>query len=126
MIADKRNRIHVIGKDIAKFHLTHYIALALLLNVKLPKVILQHPLINALQTKVSKSLKNQPCEVNFPAHALQYYLRTRSLKIDTELTRPKLVAAFAKLTNNVGNLAKRIIRLLTLNRSKLRQLTVAE
>ncbi|AIC63888.1 Methionine--tRNA ligase [Candidatus Hodgkinia cicadicola] len=124
--ANRRNKMHIIGKDITKFHLTHYIVLTLLLNAKLPKVILQHGYINTLKTKVSKSLKNQPNAANFQTCALYYYLCTRSFKNDIELSESNLAAAFAKLTNNVGNLAKRIIKLLTLNRLKLQQLTISE
>ncbi len=124
--AGRRNKVHIIGKDIAKFHLTHYIVLSLLLNAKLPKVILQHVYINTLKTKVSKSLKNQPSGANFQTCALYYYLCTRSFRNDIELNKSELVAAFAKLTNNVGNLTKRIIKLLTLNRLKLQRLTISE
>ncbi len=124
--ASRRNKLHIIGKDITKFHLTHYIALSLLLNARLPKVILQHVYINTLKTKVSKSLKNQPGGANFQSCALYYYLCTRSFRNDIELNKSGLVAAFAKLTNNVGNLTKRIIKLLTLNRLKLQQLTITE
>ncbi|AUI38862.1 Methionine--tRNA ligase [Candidatus Hodgkinia cicadicola] len=123
---NRRNKMHIIGKDVAKFHLTHYIALSLLLNTRLPKVILQHVYVNALKTKVSKSLKNQPSGANFQTCALCYYLCTRSFRNDIELNKSDLVAAFAKLTNNVGNLTKRIIKLLTLNRLKLQQLTIGE
>ncbi|ATW06073.1 Methionine--tRNA ligase [Candidatus Hodgkinia cicadicola] len=122
----RTNKIHIIGKDITKFHLTHYIALSLLLNTKLPKVILQHVYINALKTKVSKSLKNQPNSANFQTSALYYYLCTRSFRNDIELNESDLAAAFAKLTNNIGNLTKRITKLLTLNRLKLQQLTISE
>ncbi|AUG26247.1 Methionine--tRNA ligase [Candidatus Hodgkinia cicadicola] len=124
--ANRRNKIHIIGKDIIKFHLTHYIALSLLLNTKLPKVISQHVYINMLKTKVSKSLKNQPSGANFQTCALYYYLCTRSFRNDIELTKSDLAAAFAKLTNNIGNLTKRLAKLLTLNRSKLQQLTISE
>ncbi|XXN13642.1 MAG: class I tRNA ligase family protein [Candidatus Hodgkinia cicadicola] len=124
--ANRRNKVHIIGKDITKFHLTHYVALSLLLNTKLPKVILQHGYINTLKTKVSKSLKNQPNAANFQTCVLYYYLCTRPFKNDIELNKSDLAAAFAKLTNNVGNLTKRIIKLLTLNRLKLRQLTISE
>ncbi|ATW05891.1 Methionine--tRNA ligase [Candidatus Hodgkinia cicadicola] len=124
--AKRRNKIHIVGKDITKFHLTHYIALSLLLSTKLPKIVLQHVYINALKTKVSKSLKNQPNSANLQTCALYYYLCTRSFRNDIELNKPDLVAAFARLTYNVGNLAKRIIKLLTLNRLKLQQLTISE
>ncbi|AUG91436.1 Methionine--tRNA ligase [Candidatus Hodgkinia cicadicola] len=123
---NRKNKVHIIGKDITKFHLTHYIALSLLLNTKLPKVVIQHGFVNTLKTKVSKSLKNQPNAAEFQAQALYYYLCTRSFKNDIELNKSDLVAAFAKLTNNVGNLARRIIKLLTLNRLKLQQLTISE
>ncbi|ATW05850.1 Methionine--tRNA ligase [Candidatus Hodgkinia cicadicola] len=122
----RRNKIHIIGKDITKFHLTHYIALALLLNTKLPKIILQHVYINTLKTKVSKSLKNQPNGASFQTCSLYYYLCTRSFRHDIELNKSELAAAFAKLTNNIGNLTKRLTKLLTLNRLKLRQLTISE
>ncbi|AUG34021.1 Methionine--tRNA ligase [Candidatus Hodgkinia cicadicola] len=124
--ANRRNKVHIIGKDITKFHLTHYVALSLLLSTKLPKAILQHVYINTLKTKVSKSLKNQPSGASFRTCALYYYLCTRSFRNDIELNESGLAAAFAKLTNNMGNLAKRIIKLRTLNRLKLRQLTISE
>ncbi|AUG34214.1 Methionine--tRNA ligase [Candidatus Hodgkinia cicadicola] len=124
--ADRRNKVHIIGKDVAKFHLTHYIVLSLLLNAKLPKAILQHGFVNTLKAKVSKSLKNQPSGASFQACALYYYLCTRSFRNDIELNNSDLVAAFAKLTNNVGNLTKRITKLLTLSRLKLQQLTISE
>ncbi|AUG34100.1 Methionine--tRNA ligase [Candidatus Hodgkinia cicadicola] len=124
--ADRRNKLHIIGKDVTKFHLTHYIALSLLLNAGLPKVVLQHGYINTLKAKVSKSLKNQPSGANFQTCALYYYLCTRSFSSDIELNKSDLAAAFARLTNNIGNLTKRIIKLLTLNRLKLQQLTISE
>ncbi|XXM93335.1 MAG: class I tRNA ligase family protein [Candidatus Hodgkinia cicadicola] len=121
-----KNKIHVVGKDVIKFHLAHYVALSLLLAAKLPRVIMQHAHINTLRTKVSKTLKNQPNAIAFQPDALYYYLCTRSFKTDVEFTDLELITTFNRLANNIGNLVKRVIKLLALNQSKLMRLTVSE
>ncbi|ATY93465.1 Methionine--tRNA ligase [Candidatus Hodgkinia cicadicola] len=120
------HKVHIVGKDITKFHLTHYIILSILCNSRLPKIIVQHSYITASQVKISKSLGNQPTSVDFQAIWIYYYLSTRPLKNDLKLTKPALSAAANKLINNVGNLAKRLIKLLKLYRPKLSKLTISD
>ncbi|XXN19764.1 MAG: class I tRNA ligase family protein [Candidatus Hodgkinia cicadicola] len=119
-------KIHIIGKDVTKFHLTYYLALALLSNSKLPKSIVQHSHITTLETKVSKSLGNQLKSTSFRTTELYYYLSTRLPKHDIKLNESELAAAANKLINNVGNLAKRLTKLLKLNQPKLKWLTASD
>ncbi|XXN13807.1 MAG: class I tRNA ligase family protein [Candidatus Hodgkinia cicadicola] len=121
----KRNKVHIIGKDVFKFHLFHYVALLLLLEAKLPKVILQHAHIVALRAKISKSLGNRPNKSDFQTETLRYYLCTRPFKTDIELSDSAVKAAFTRLVNNIGNLAKRVTKLLALNQLTTRRLTVS-
>ncbi|MBR1776768.1 methionine--tRNA ligase [bacterium] len=50
--------VHVIGKDILKFHSIYWIAILMALDLPLPKHILAHGWITIDQTKMSKSLGN--------------------------------------------------------------------
>src|SRR5581483_6563974 len=101
--------VHVIGKDILRFHAAIWPAMLLSAKLSLPKSILVHGLIISGGVKMSKSLGNviDPLELisEYGADAVRYYL-ARELNIfeDSDLTKEKFKHAYnANLANGLGN-----------------------
>ncbi len=122
-----KNKIHIIGKDIINFHLTYYIAMALILNVKLPKIIYLHHHIKCKSTKVSKRLNNRLIAFeNLPKSVIYYILCSKSNKTDIEINQFETAKSSSGLIKNIGNLVKRLSKLINLNGIKLQQLTTSD
>jgi len=107
--------IHVIGKDILKFHTIYWPAMLLSAGLKLPKEIFVHGHITADGQKMSKSLGNviDPFEVikKYGADALRYYLlREIPATGDGDFSAKKFDEVYnTELANELGNLVNRII-----------------
>jgi methionyl-tRNA synthetase len=113
--------LHVIGKDILKFHSIFWPAFLLALDLPLPKQILAHGWITIDQTKMSKSLGNviSPIGVletfnqEIP-DALRYYMSTaapcgKDGNYSDEDFKEKVNA---HLANSMGNLLNRTLSML--------------
>lgn len=113
--------VHMIGKDILKFHSIYWIAFLMALEIELPKTIFAHGWITIDETKMSKSLGNvisptAPVE-QFEldnADALRYFLMTtttfgRDGNYSDEDFKAKVNA---DLANNLGNLLNRTLSML--------------
>lgn len=113
--------VHVIGKDILKFHSIYWLAILMALDLPLPKQILAHGWITIDETKMSKSLGNviAPCDIvkNFElenADALRYYMASsapcgKDGNYSDEDFKEKVNA---HLANSMGNLLNRTLSML--------------
>lgn len=113
--------VHVIGKDILKFHSIYWPAFLMALDLPLPKHIFAHGWITIDETKMSKSLGNvvSPTSVleNFNMEhpdAFRYYMATsapcgRDGNYSDEDFKEKVNA---HLANSMGNLLNRTLSML--------------
>lgn len=115
------NAIHIIGKDILRFHAIYWPALLMAASIPLPKTIFAHGFITLAEAKISKSLGNviAPQDVlthfNLPnADALRYYLLTAtSFGQDGNFTMDDFkLRVNSDLANNLGNLLNRTLSML--------------
>jgi methionyl-tRNA synthetase len=109
--------MHVIGKDILRFHAAIWPGMLLSAGLPLPKTLLVHGFITSGGKKMSKSLGNviDPEELlaEYGTDAVRYYLlRHVSPFEDGDITREAFKDAYnAGLANGLGNLASRIMQL---------------
>jgi methionyl-tRNA synthetase len=109
--------IHVIGKDILRFHTAIWPAMLLSTNLPLPKKIFVHGFITSDGQKMSKSLENviDPFEVidKYGVDALRYYLlKEIPSGSDGDFSYKRFEEVYqADLANGIGNLTARIIAL---------------
>ncbi|MBI2032123.1 MAG: methionine--tRNA ligase [Candidatus Levybacteria bacterium] len=110
--------IHVIGKDINRFHTVYWPAMLLSAGLPLPKQILIHGFVNAKGgEKFSKSLNNapEPKEVieKYGLEAVRYYMLSQvPIQEDHDFTFERFEEVYnADLANNLGNLVARIAKL---------------
>ncbi|KAF4977678.1 hypothetical protein FZEAL_5818, partial [Fusarium zealandicum] len=108
--------VHVVGKDIIRFHAIYWPAMLMATGLPLPKKILCHKHWTMSKRKMSKSLGNvvNPFfAVNrWELDPLRYFLmRYGSFKHDMSYSNENIIAAYEKeLQANVGNLFQRLSR----------------
>ena len=111
--------VHVVGKDILRFHGTIWPAMLLSLGIALPKTIFVHGYITVDGQKISKSLGNviDPFELvqKYGADAVRYFLlREIPPTEDGDFSYEKFEARYnADLASGLGNLVARVITLAT-------------
>ncbi|MFP5504353.1 MAG: class I tRNA ligase family protein, partial [Candidatus Sericytochromatia bacterium] len=113
--------VHLVGKDITKFHCIIWPALLMALEIPLPRQVYGHGWVNVGDQKMSKSLGNvvEPNAIadQYGADALRYYLlREITFGKDGSYTFDafkKLVNA--DLANNYGNALNRTLGMLDKN-----------
>ncbi len=109
--------VHIIGKDILRFHAAIWPAMLLSAELPLPKALLVHGFITSGGRKMSKTLGNviDPFELidEYGAEALRYYFaRHVSPFEDGDLTREHFKDVYnGELANGLGNLVARVMRL---------------
>ena len=108
------NRVHVIGKDILKFHAVYWPALLLSAGLPLPRTIFVHGHLTAEGRKIGKSLDNAvdpfPLIRRYGADALRYYL-LRAVRSggDGDVSEGRLREVYnTDLANGLGNLVLRL------------------
>ena len=113
--------LHVIGKDIVRFHAGVWIGMLLSAGIELPKAILVHGFITHNGKKMSKTLGNvvDPIEIvnKYGADALRYYL-TREIPSgrDGDFNDKLFIERYnSDLANNLGNLVNRVHTLIARN-----------
>lgn len=110
-------RMHVIGKDILRFHAAIWPGMLLSAGLPLPKTLLVHGFITSGGKKMSKSLGNiiDPEELlaEYGTEAVRYFLtRHISPSEDGDITRENFKELYnAHLANGLGNLASRVMTL---------------
>lgn len=109
--------VHVIGKDILRFHVIFWPAMLLSANLPLPKTVFVHGMIVSGGKKMSKTLGNviSPYELveKYGTDATRYLLlRHVHPTEDSDVTWEKLDEWYtADLTNGLGNLIARVMKL---------------
>jgi len=110
--------VHLIGKDILKFHAVYWPALLLAAELELPRRLFVHGFLLMDGEKMSKSLGNvlDPFAVmeRFGADALRFYcLREVSFGQDGSVSTAGFEARYeSELANDYGNLASRTLAML--------------
>ncbi|MBB5708012.1 methionine--tRNA ligase [Sphingopyxis panaciterrulae] len=113
--------IHMIGKDIVRFHTVYWPAFLMSAGLPLPKQVFGHGFLLNRGEKMSKSLGNvvDPMELaeRFGVDALRYYLlREVSFGQDGSYSAEAIVrTANADLANSFGNLAQRSLSMIFKN-----------
>ncbi len=107
--------VHIIGKDIVRFHTIYWPILLLALGVPLPKKIYGHGWLNFGTDKMSKSKGNvmyaDELSELFGVDAVRYYtLSAMPYATDGSITYDSIIAAYnTDLANNLGNLVSRTV-----------------
>ena len=107
--------IHLIGKDILRFHAIYWPAFLLAAKIPLPKKVYGHGWILSGEEKMSKSKGNilDPLDIikKYGLDPLRYYLiKEVSFGNDGNISRDRLEDCInSDLANNYGNLCQRVI-----------------
>ncbi len=113
--------VHIIGKDILRFHAVYWPAFLLAAKLPLPKRIFGHGWILSDEKKMSKSLGNilDPIEIikTYGIDQLRYYLvKEVSLGNDGSISMENLRNCINNdLANNYGNLCQRVFSFIKKN-----------
>lgn len=108
-------RVHVIGKDILRFHAVYWPAMLLSAGLPLPTDIYVHDFLTANGQKLSKTLGNVVDPVHltdeYGSDALRWWLVAKVPKVgDTDFTQRRFVdAANRDLAGGLGNLTQRVV-----------------
>lgn len=107
--------LHVIGKDIVRFHTIYWPIILMALGEPLPKQVLGHPWMLSGEDKMSKSRGNvlyaDELADRFGTDAVRYYLLAEMpYAQDGTITYESFITRYnADLANTLGNLANRSI-----------------
>ena len=109
--------LHIIGKDIIKFHCVYWIGMLVSAGLPLPRALMVHGFINSEGQKMSKTLGNviDPFELlkKFGSEASRYFYLAKIPTLDDgDLTLKRFEDAYnSDLANGLGNLVSRIAKL---------------
>ena len=105
--------VHIIGKDILRFHTIYWPIFLMALELPLPKKVFGHPWFNFGNDKMSKSKGNvvyadELAEI-FGVDAVRYYaLSEMPYSTDGSITYESVISRYNNdLANNLGNLVSR-------------------
>ncbi|MEK7132371.1 MAG: methionine--tRNA ligase [Patescibacteria group bacterium] len=106
-------RVHVIGKDINRFHSIYWPAFLLSAHLPLPTEISVHGFLTLNGEKISKSLGNviapEELVARFGVEATKFIvLKALPLESDGDLSEHIFSANYSLLSNGVGNLVSRV------------------
>jgi methionyl-tRNA synthetase len=113
--------LHIIGKDISRFHCIFWPAFLMSAGLDLPKRVMIHGFLNNEGQKMSKSLGNVVAPADWVAHygldAVRYFLmREFPFGADGSYSHDAVVGRKnADLANNLGNLAQRSLSMVAKN-----------
>lgn len=113
--------LHVIGKDISRFHCVFWPAFLMSAGIELPRRVMIHGFLNNNGEKMSKSLGNVvgPAEwvERYGLDAVRFFLlREFSFGADGSYSHEAVVGRKnADLANNLGNLAQRSLSMVAKN-----------
>ena len=113
--------VHLIGKDVVRFHAVYWPAFLMSAGIELPKQVYGHGFLLSRGEKMSKSVGNvvDPMVLasRFGVDALRYFLlREVSFGQDGSYSAEAIVArANAELANSFGNLAQRTFSMIHKN-----------
>ncbi|MBR5614492.1 MAG: methionine--tRNA ligase [Clostridia bacterium] len=107
--------VHIIGKDILRFHTIYWPIFLMALGEPLPKSVFGHPWLLSGEDKMSKSLGNviyaDDLVRHFGTDGVRYYLlREMPYAQDGTITYEKIINSYnTDLANTLGNLANRTV-----------------
>ena len=107
--------VHIIGKDILRFHTIYWPIFLMALDLPLPKQIFGHPWFNFGTDKMSKSRGNviyaDELAQRFGVDGVRHYaLAEMPFNADGSITYETVIKRFnTDLVNNLGNLVKRTL-----------------
>ena len=107
--------LHVIGKDIVRFHTIYWPIILMALGLPLPKQVLGHPWVLVGEDKMSKSKGNviyaDYLSKKFSADAVKYYLLSEiPFTQDGTITYESFITKYnSDLANTLGNLVNRSV-----------------
>jgi methionyl-tRNA synthetase len=114
---ESASRLHVIGKDILRFHALYWPAILLSLGEALPTRLLVHGFLSVDGRKIGKSSGNAvdplPLAARWGSDGLRHYF-TRHLPTtqDSDFSARRLAGAYAsELAHQLGNLVSRTLAL---------------
>jgi methionyl-tRNA synthetase len=113
--------LHLVGKEIFRFHTVIWPAMLMALDIPLPKRVFAHGWWTVEGTKMSKSLGNVVNPVTmaeqYGVDAFRYFLfREVSFGADGDFSEKSLLNRYnSELANNLGNLLQRTTTLLNKN-----------
>ncbi len=110
---DEADRVHVIGKGIARFHAIYWPAMLLSAGLPLPTELFVHGYVTISGDKISKSLGNvihpKSLVEEFGVDAVRYYfLREIPSYNDGDYSPERMEERYAELANRLGNLVSRV------------------
>lgn len=109
--------VHVIGKDINRFHTVYWPAMLMSAGLDLPKTVLIHGFVQSGGQKMSKSLGNviDPFEISdkYGLEGFRYYMLSQiPTSSDGDFTEARFKEVYnSDLANGLGNLASRVAKL---------------
>ena len=109
--------LHIIGKDINRFHTVYWPAMLISAGLPLPKQILIHGFVNLKGEKISKSVGNviSPQDVvkEFGLEPLRYFMLSQNpIDSDGDFTFERFKEVYnGDLANGLGNLVARVAKL---------------
>ena len=107
--------VHIIGKDILRFHTIYWPIFLMALDLPLPKKVFGHPWFNFGMDKMSKSRGNviyaDKLAEHFGVDGVRYYaLSEMPFASDGSITYEAVIKRYnMDLVNNLGNLVKRTL-----------------
>ena len=107
--------VHIIGKDILRFHTIYWPIFLMALDIPLPKKVFGHPWFNFGVEKMSKSRGNviyaDALAERFGVDGVRYYaLSEMPYGSDGSITYESVIKRYnTDLVNNMGNLVKRTL-----------------
>src|SRR3954447_14123134 len=113
--------VHVVGKDIIRFHAVYWPAFLMAAGLPLPKRISSHGWWVVEGEKMSKSLGNviEPCKLveTYGLDQIRYFLlREKPFGSDGSMSHAAIVSRInVELANDLGNLAQRSLSLIARN-----------
>lgn len=110
--------VHIIGKDILRFHTIYWPIFLMALGEPLPKKVFGHPWLLNGENKMSKSIGNviyaDDLVKNFGVDAVRYYLlHEMPFAADGTITYETLISRYnSELANTLGNLVNRTVSMI--------------